>query len=72
MSNLKMKPEFNDLPEDQATAGGSHGGHGGQTEASDPGALLCNPLGGRRLRRSGRALRLAPPSDDGFHLFRVY
>jgi hypothetical protein len=70
MSDLKMKPEFNDLQGAQVSDGGDS--HGAQTEASNPGALLCNPMGGRRLRRSGQPLRLAPPSDDGFHLFRVY
>jgi hypothetical protein len=72
MSNLKMKPEFNDLQGQQANAGSSRDNHGAPAEASNPGALLFNPMGGRRLRRSGQALRLAPPSDDGFHLFRVY
>jgi hypothetical protein len=72
MSNLKMKPEFNDLPEDQASAGGGHGSYSDPDEAGDAGALLRNPLGGRRLRLAGHAPRLAPPSDDGFHMFRVY
>jgi hypothetical protein len=72
MSNLKMKPEFNDLQGEQVSAGGGRESHGAQTQASNPGALLFNPMGGRRLRRSGQPLRLAPPSDDGFHLFRVY
>lgn len=69
MSNLKMKPEFNDIPGEQVTAGGSDCGRG---EASDPGTLECNPMGRRRLRRFGHTRRLAPPRDDGFHLFRVY
>jgi hypothetical protein len=71
MSDLEMKPEFNDLQGAQVTGGGGES-HGAQTEACNPGASLCNPMGGRRLRRSGQLLRLAPPSDDGFHLFRVY
>jgi hypothetical protein len=69
MNSLQMKPEFNDLPGAPVSAGGGNSDHGA---AGDAGAVLCNPMGSRRLRRSGRALRLAPPSDDGFHLFRVY
>ena len=72
MSNLKMKPEFNDLQGEPADAAGGGDNDRAQPESSNPGALLCNPLGGRRLRRSGQPLQLAPPSDDGFHLFRVY
>jgi hypothetical protein len=71
MSNLTMKPEFNDLTGEQSVAAGAPGA-AGQNQAADPGVLACNPLGGRRLRRAGLTPRLAPPSDDGFRLFRVY
>jgi hypothetical protein len=65
MNSLQLKPEFNDLPNGEQPKCAANPGPA-------PEAALCNPAGGRRLRRRVRATHLAPPRDDGFHLFRVY
>jgi hypothetical protein len=67
MNTLQMKPEINEMDDGaRATVEGSKG-HTVETCAA-----LCNPAGGRRLRRRAHATHLAPPRDDGFHPFRIY
>ena len=67
MNALQLKPEINEIPSSERSLAGAHAG-----QPSYSGAALENPASAFGRRRRARATRLAPPRDDGFHLFRVY
>jgi hypothetical protein len=66
MSELNLKPEFDLLgDEDSVRTLISR-----RQPGADGAGSAQSPL--RSLRRRADGLRLRAPSDDGFHLFRVY
>ena len=67
MSNLQLKPEFENVPESDTLRGTTASNDA--TAAADAAGSGSNGRGGRR--RSDAA-RLRIRMDDGFRLFRVY
>jgi hypothetical protein len=66
MSELQLKPEFENGPGAATPRGlGSADDASASTSARDR-------VQGRGVRRRFGAARLRLPTDDGFHLFRVY
>jgi hypothetical protein len=67
MSELQLKPEFENMPAGEAQRGVASAS--GDAAAADAASSGAHGRGGRR--RSG-ATRLRLSTDDGFRLFRVY
>lgn len=67
MSKLNLRPEYH-LASDDDSVHGVPAREQAATEGDDRGSTLLL----RGARRRLHATRLRSPSDDGFHLFRVY
>jgi len=66
MSKLNFKPEF-------ALGADADAGHGAvAAESAVPASDTRAQAAQRSARRRSDTLRLRMPSDDGFHLFRIY
>jgi hypothetical protein len=66
MSDLQLKPEFENVPAGETLRGVASSSGAAAADAASNGSH------GRGGRRRSDAARLRWPTDDGFRLFRVY